>query len=162
MIFFVVCNILFYKSKYYNKKLKSKREKFVDLANKRVTSAIDKIRLIGNLSDRRFYEYSEKDSKQIIDALTKELSSVKSKFQNNAKKKDKEFYGFSIDNDLLNKANDDAIVLHAYPLTEGKKYLMQFLKVKIAEFLNKLKIECMLNRHFCLACFHKKACIFTF
>ena len=90
MIFFVVCNILFYKSKYY-KKLKSKREKFVDLANKRVTSAIDKIRLIGNLSDRRFYEYSEKDSKQIIDALTKELSSVKSKFQNNAKKKDKEF-----------------------------------------------------------------------
>ena len=73
------------------KKLKSKREKFVDLANKRVTSAIDKIRLIGNLSDRRFYEYSEKDSKQIIDALTKELSSVKSKFQNNAKKKDKEF-----------------------------------------------------------------------
>ena len=91
LIFFVVCNILFYKSKYYNKKLKSKREKFVDLANKRVTSAIDKIRLIGNLSDRRFYEYSEKDSKQIIDALTKELSSVKSKFQNNAKKKDKEF-----------------------------------------------------------------------
>ena len=67
------------------------REKFVDLANKRVTSAIDKIRLIGNLSDRRFYEYSEKDSKQIIDALSKELNSVKSKFQNNAKKKDKEF-----------------------------------------------------------------------
>ena len=91
LIFFIVCNILFYKSKYYNKKLKSKREKFVDLANKRVTSAIDKIRLIGNLSDRRFYEYSEKDSKQIIDALSKELNSVKSKFQNNAKKKDKEF-----------------------------------------------------------------------
>ena len=91
LIFFAVCNILFYKSKYYNKKLKSKREKFVDLANKRVTSAIDKIRLIGNLSDRRFYEYSEKDSKQIIDALSKELNSVKSKFQNNAKKKDKEF-----------------------------------------------------------------------
>ena len=91
LIFFVVCNILFYKSNYYNKKLKSKREKFVDLANKRVTSAIDKIRLIGNLSDRRFYEYSEKDSKQIIDALSKELNSVKSKFQNNAKKKDKEF-----------------------------------------------------------------------
>ena len=37
------------------------------------------------------YEYSEKDSKQIIDALSKELNSVKSKFQNNAKKKDKEF-----------------------------------------------------------------------
>ena len=89
--FFVVCNILFYKSIYYKKKLKSKREKFVDLANKRVTSAIDKIRLIGNLSDRRFYEYSEKDSKQIIDALSKELNSVKSKFKNNAKKKDKEF-----------------------------------------------------------------------
>ena len=83
IFYFIIQNI--------TRKLKSKREKFVDLANKRVTSAIDKIRLIGNLSDRRFYEYSEKDSKQIIDALTKELSSVKSKFQNNAKKKDKEF-----------------------------------------------------------------------
>ncbi len=83
--------IFYFINQNITRKLKSKREKFVDLANKRVTSAIDKIRLIGNLSDRRFYEYSEKDSKQIIDALTKELSSVKSKFQNNAKKKDKEF-----------------------------------------------------------------------
>tara|TARA_Y100001978_G_C23393961_1_gene291359 strand:+ start:312 stop:539 length:228 start_codon:yes stop_codon:yes gene_type:complete len=71
--------------------MKSKREKFVGLANKRVTSAIDKIRLIGNLSDRRFYEYSERDSKQIIDALSKELNTVKNKFQNNSKSKDKEF-----------------------------------------------------------------------
>lgn len=63
-----------------------KRNKFVKLANKRVVSTLDKMRLIGNLSDRRHYEYSDKDAKQIIDALTKELNSIKAKFQN--KKRD--------------------------------------------------------------------------
>jgi|TARA_Y100000991_G_scaffold203249_1_gene177751 hypothetical protein len=71
--------------------LKSKREKFVELANKRVTSAIDKLRLIGNLSDKRYYEFTEKDTKQIFDALSKELNSIKTKFMSNSKVREKEF-----------------------------------------------------------------------
>tara|TARA_Y100001978_G_scaffold86200_1_gene77227 strand:+ start:470 stop:697 length:228 start_codon:yes stop_codon:yes gene_type:complete len=71
--------------------LKSKREKFVELANKRVTSAIDKLRLIGNLSDKRYYEFNDKDTKQIFDALSKELNSIKTKFISNSKVREKEF-----------------------------------------------------------------------
>ena len=71
--------------------MKSKREKFVELANKRVTSAIDKLRLIGNLSDKRYYEFTEKDTKQIFDALSKEFNSIKTKFMSNSKVREKEF-----------------------------------------------------------------------
>tara|TARA_B100001057_G_C22378052_1_gene767317 strand:- start:56 stop:283 length:228 start_codon:yes stop_codon:yes gene_type:complete len=71
--------------------LKSKREKFIELANKRVTSAIDKMRLIGNLSDKRYYEFTEKDTKQIFDALSKELNSIKTKFISNSKVREREF-----------------------------------------------------------------------
>ena len=71
--------------------MKSKREKFVELANKRVTSAIDKLRLIGNLSDKRYYEFNDKDTKQIFDALSKELNSIKTKFISNSKVREREF-----------------------------------------------------------------------
>ena len=71
--------------------MKSKREKFVELANKRVTSAIDKLRLIGNLSDKRYYEFNDKDTKQIFGALSKELNSIKTKFISNSKVREREF-----------------------------------------------------------------------
>ena len=71
--------------------MRDKREKFIELANKRVVSAIDKMRLIGNLSDNRYYQYSDADVKKIIDALTKELNSVRAKFQHNKNQKEKEF-----------------------------------------------------------------------
>jgi hypothetical protein len=71
--------------------MKDKRKKFIELGNKRVVSAIDKMRLIGNLSDTRYYEYVDADVKQIIDALSKELNSVKGKFQNSKNRKEKEF-----------------------------------------------------------------------
>ena len=71
--------------------MRDKREKFIELANKRVVAAIDKMRLIGNLSDTRYYQYSGPDVKKIIDALTKELNSVRAKFQHNKNHKENEF-----------------------------------------------------------------------
>tara|TARA_B100000886_G_C20426788_1_gene494539 strand:+ start:61 stop:987 length:927 start_codon:yes stop_codon:yes gene_type:complete len=41
--------------------------------------------------------------------------------ENQKEKKDKEFHGFSIDKELLNKANNDAIVLHCLPAYKGKE-----------------------------------------
>jgi len=69
----------------------NKREKFVKLANSRVTATLDKMRLIGNLADKRYYEYSEKDIKKMFDALSKELNLVKSKFSNTRTKIDTTF-----------------------------------------------------------------------
>jgi hypothetical protein len=57
------------------------REKFVELANKRVTKAIKDLRLIGNLANRRAYKYTENDAKKIVRALQRELDVLKSRFR---------------------------------------------------------------------------------
>lgn len=69
----------------------NKREKFIQLANSRVTATLDKMRLIGNLADKRYYEYSDKDIKKMFDALNKELNQAKSKFSNTRRKVDTTF-----------------------------------------------------------------------
>lgn len=57
------------------------RERFVELANKRVTNAIRALRLVGNLSNRRAYEYTEADAKKIIRALQEELDVLKTRYR---------------------------------------------------------------------------------
>tara|TARA_B100000242_G_scaffold220412_1_gene161446 strand:+ start:6166 stop:6390 length:225 start_codon:yes stop_codon:yes gene_type:complete len=69
---------------------RNNREKFIELTEKRVTKTLDSIRLIGNLSDKRYYEYDEKDVNQIFRALSKELSASKNRFLD-ALKKNKDF-----------------------------------------------------------------------
>ena len=56
------------------------RERFVELANKRVNNAIRDMRLIGNLSYRKTYTYTDKDGQKILRALQKELNDLKSRF----------------------------------------------------------------------------------
>ena len=60
--------------------MRDKRKKFVELAEARVNRAVRDIRLIGNLSNRGSYEYSEKDVREIFKALQKELDAAKSRF----------------------------------------------------------------------------------
>lgn len=57
------------------------RAKFIELANMRVARAIKDLRLVGNLSNRRNYEYSETESKRIIKTLEIELEDLKAKFR---------------------------------------------------------------------------------
>jgi len=56
------------------------RERFVHLANRRVTVAIRHIRLIGNLANRRAYEYTDDEAKKIIQALTEEVAMLRLRF----------------------------------------------------------------------------------
>jgi hypothetical protein len=62
-------------------KVSEKRDNFIRLAEGRVTRAIDSIRVIGNLSNRSNYEYTEEDSKKIIDALQSEVNALKVQFK---------------------------------------------------------------------------------
>lgn len=62
------------------KEIEKKREKFVRLAEGRAQSALDAIRKIGNLSNRRAYEYSDADIKKIIRALREAITDVERKF----------------------------------------------------------------------------------
>lgn len=68
-----------------------KRINFERLAEKRVSEAIKKIRLIGNLSNRRNYDYTETHVRQIIDALESELKNMKSKFRSEETSEDVTF-----------------------------------------------------------------------
>tara|TARA_Y200000002_G_C22430957_1_gene557985 strand:- start:395 stop:616 length:222 start_codon:yes stop_codon:yes gene_type:complete len=59
-----------------------KSDKFKTLANARVNKVIKLMRLIGNLANKSHYEYTNKQSKQITDALQSELNLIKTKFRN--------------------------------------------------------------------------------
>ena len=69
---------------------RNNRDKFIELTEKRVTKTLDSIILIGNLSDKRYYDYDEKDVNQIFRALSKEISASKNRFSD-ALKKNKDF-----------------------------------------------------------------------
>ena len=49
------------------------RAKFVELANARVARAVKDLRLIGNLSNRRNYDYTEEEAKLILRTLETEI-----------------------------------------------------------------------------------------
>ncbi|WP_425080063.1 hypothetical protein [Ruegeria denitrificans] len=60
--------------------MSEKREKFVKLAEGRTRTALDAIRKIGNLSNKRAYDYDEKDVKKIIKALREATGELERKF----------------------------------------------------------------------------------
>ncbi len=65
------------------------RRKFVDLAQKRVSKTLKDIQLIGNLSNRSNYDYTEEDVAKIMKALSDELSACRKKFDLAMKKQSK-------------------------------------------------------------------------
>lgn len=61
--------------------MRDKRTKFVELATNRVSRAIKDLRLVGNLSNRSAYEYTDEDARKILRALTREIDDLKSRFR---------------------------------------------------------------------------------
>lgn len=60
--------------------METKYDKFKRLAENRTNKIIDMIRLLGNLSSKSTYEYSEKDICKIFSSIEKELKIAKVKF----------------------------------------------------------------------------------
>lgn len=56
------------------------RQKFVELANKRVSKALHDIQLIGNLSNRSNYHYTDVDVAKMFKALNSELRACRKRF----------------------------------------------------------------------------------
>ena len=67
------------------------REKFVDLAEKRVSRALKDIKLIGNLSNRTNYSYTEQDAKKIVSVLKKAVDEMKARFDSRGNSADETF-----------------------------------------------------------------------
>ena len=61
--------------------ISDKRRKFAELGTKRVNKAINDIRLIGNLSNKANYDYSEADVRQIMKALRDAVTEAESRFK---------------------------------------------------------------------------------
>lgn len=59
--------------------MRDKRAKFVQLANQRVTKALDQIRLVGNLSNRAAYDFTDEDTKKIVKALQRAVDAAKAR-----------------------------------------------------------------------------------
>lgn len=59
---------------------RDRRAKFIELANNRVNRALNDIRLIGNLSNRSAYDYTEEDVKKITRALQREIDTMRARF----------------------------------------------------------------------------------
>jgi hypothetical protein len=70
--------------------MRNKRDRFVELAEARVTKATQTIRLIGNLSNPNNYAYSEEDAHKILAALDGEVKLLKAKFQAALSKRSKD------------------------------------------------------------------------
>lgn len=60
--------------------MRNKQKKFIELAEKRVNKALKQLQLIGNLSNKRNYEYNQEDYKKIFRAIDEEVKSMKQKF----------------------------------------------------------------------------------
>ena len=69
-----------------------KATKFERLAEKRVSDAIKKMRLIGNLSNKHNYAYTDEHVQQIIKALDAEMQLLKGRFREET---DTKSFGFS-------------------------------------------------------------------
>lgn len=67
----------------------TKEEKFKRLAELRVNAALDRIRLLGQLSHRGNYDYTDEQVEMIFKALHKALVETKSKFRESAKDKNR-------------------------------------------------------------------------
>ncbi len=60
--------------------MENKQQKFERLANARVNKALKQLDLIGNLSNKNAYGYSESEANQIIGVLDRKIKELKTKF----------------------------------------------------------------------------------
>lgn len=67
------------------------RIKFVELAEKRVHKTLKDINLIGNLSNKSNYSYTNEDVRKIYNALKKALDDMKAKFDSKGSNKNEIF-----------------------------------------------------------------------
>jgi len=74
-----------------NKTQPARRNKFVELAEKRTINAIKAIRVIGKLGNRSAYEYDDQDVRKIVKALNDEIEALKSRMKSTGRADEVDF-----------------------------------------------------------------------
>lgn len=72
------------------KKYTNKRERFLEVAESRTNSVLNRIRILGNCGNRSLYDYREDEVNKMFRAVQKALDVNKAKFTAQ-KKKEKKF-----------------------------------------------------------------------
>ena len=67
--------------------VESSEARFKRIAEQRTSAVLDKIRILGNLSNRQMYSYSEEDMDKIFSAINKQLQEVRAKFNSQKEKR---------------------------------------------------------------------------
>ena len=60
---------------------KEKKERFNRLATIRTNEVLDRLRILGNCSDKRSYEYTDEEIDKIFRAIDEQVKIVKTKFK---------------------------------------------------------------------------------
>ncbi len=66
--------------------METRSERFKRLAIRRTNAVLDKLRLLGNLSNKINYGYTEEEINKIFSAIDSQLRSVKSLFSKGSKR----------------------------------------------------------------------------
>ena len=67
-------------------KNETKKEKFERLAALRTNEVLKRLRILGNCSNKNFYEYADKDIQKIFSAIEDELKAIKAMFRKSQQK----------------------------------------------------------------------------
>ena len=62
-------------------------ERFKRIAIVRTNAVLDRLRILGNLSNRQMYSYSEEDINKIFRAINNQIKEVRAKFNSEKQKK---------------------------------------------------------------------------
>ncbi len=60
---------------------KSRRDRFLSVAERRTKEIMHKIRLLGNCSNKSAYQYQEEEVERIFEAIQEELDAARARFQ---------------------------------------------------------------------------------
>lgn len=58
----------------------NRRQRFKRLATKRVNKALNQLRVLGNLANRSYYDYTEEDINKMFKAIESQVKGLKGKF----------------------------------------------------------------------------------
>lgn len=68
------------------KKFYSSRDRFLEIAEKRTNSVLEKIRILGNCSNRQLYSYTSDEINKIFRSIDMEVDKAKARFDINNRK----------------------------------------------------------------------------
>jgi len=73
------------------KRYKNSRERFLEVGEARTNAVLERLRILGNCSNRQLYKYTPEEINRIFKTIEKELQDTKQRFLIQAKPKKTKF-----------------------------------------------------------------------